>query len=117
MLTSDRKALSSTLEYSEYYLCFISPEVYEEYFEIGGGELFISLLEYNDYQGIEYYSDNAIRLSSTGATDLPGLALLPEDTLICIRCPNFLAAKSDKHLAHFNNAKKMLENILELKNS
>ena len=116
LLASDQKALSSTLEHSEYYLCFISPEVYEQYHKVGGDELFISLGEYKTaHPEIEYYADNAIRLSSTGASALPGLSALPEDTLICIRYPSFLAVKSDKHLAHFDNAKKMLENILDFK--
>ena len=115
LLASDRKALSSALEHSEYYLCFISPAVYEEYHKVGNNELFIPLDQYKDsYPSAEYYSDSAILLSSTGAYKLPGLSNLPSDTLICIRRPNVLAGKSDEHNDHFDNAKRMLESILKL---
>ena len=116
LLASDRSSLSSVLEHSEYYLCFISKAVYDEYHAVGSTERFILLDEYKDtYPELEYYTDSAIYLSSTAAYKLPGLASLPEDTLICIRHPSVLAAKSDEHVMHFNNAKKMLEKILDLK--
>lgn len=118
LLASDQQALSSALEHSEYYLCFISPAVYEKYHQEGEREIFISLSEYRaTYQDIDFYSDCAINLSSTKAYSIPGLSNLPVDTLICIRQPNYLANRSKEHTAHFNNAKKILNNLLELENS
>lgn len=115
LLANDQKSISSVLEHSEYYLCFISVAVYEQYRKVGDNELFVSLTDYKaENPEIELYSDSAIFLSSTEAHKLPGLSALPEDTLICIRRPSVLGAKSDKHLEHFENAKKMLGNILAL---
>ena len=116
LLTTDKSALSSVLEHSEYYLCFISKAVYDEYHAVGSSERFILLDGYKAaHPELEYYTDSAIYLSSTEAYKLPGLSNLPEDTLICIRHPSVLGAKSDEHITHFNNAKNMLEEILDLK--
>ena len=115
LLANDRQSISSVLEHSEYYLCFISKAVYEEYHKVGDEELFISLSEYKEANpDITLYYDNAILLSSTEAARLPGLSSLPDDTLICIRRPSVLGGKSKEHTAHLENAKQMLENILAL---
>ena len=116
LLTNDKSSLSGILEHSEYYLCFISPDVYEAYHKVGDNELFIELDEYKEKNPeLVYYSNSAIYLSSTAAYQLPALGNLPEDTLICIRRPSVLGAKSDKHLGYFEDAKEILKNILELK--
>lgn len=116
LLVSDKNALSTVLEHSEYYLCFISPAVYEAYHKVGDNELFISLDGYGESRPeLEYYNECAILLSSTPAYKLPGLSSLPEDTLICIRRPSVLGGKSDKHLEYLENAKEFLDNILNLK--
>jgi hypothetical protein len=115
LLANDRQSISSVLEHSEYYLCFISKAVYDEYHKVGDEELFISLSEYKTANpDIELFSDNAILLSSTEAAKLPGLSSFPSDTLICIRRPSVLGGKSKEHMAHLESAKQMLENILAL---
>ena len=115
LLANDRNSISSVLEHSEYYLCFISKAVYEQYHKVGDEELFISLDGYKTASpDIELYADNAILLSSTEAYKLPGLSSLPDDTMVCIRRPSVLGGKSKEHTAHLENAKKMLENILSL---
>lgn len=116
LLTTDRSTLSSLLEHSEYYLCFISVAVYEEYHRVGDNELFIPLTEYKETSPeLTYYSDSAIYLSSTSLAKLPAFSSMPEDTLITIRRPSVLGAKSDVHMMHFDNAKKILDNVLKLK--
>lgn len=116
LLTTDKSTLSSLLEHSEYYLCFISVDVYEAYKKVADNDLFIPLDEYRATNPeLNYYSDSAIYLSSTSAYKLPALSNLPDDTLICIRRPSVLGAKSDKHLEYFENAKQMVENIVKLK--
>ena len=118
LFTNDKSTLSSLFEHSEYYLCFISHDVYEAYRKVGDNELFILLDEYKAANpDLEYYSDSAIYLSSTAAYKLPGLSGLPDDTLICIRHPSVLAAKSKQHVEYFEDAKEMLENIIKLKMS
>lgn len=115
LLASDKSSLSSVLQHSEYYLCFISPAVYEQYHKVDDAELFVELDEYKaSHPELEYYASNAILLSSTDAYKLPGLSALPSDTLICVRRPSVLGAKSKDHTKYFEDAKKMLENILKL---
>ena len=115
LLASDQKSLSGVLENSEYYLLFISVGVYEEYHAVGDGEMFINLTEYAAYNtDAEFYAPGAIYLSSIDASRLPGLANLPDDTLICIRQPSILGGKSKEHTEHFENAKEMLINLLRV---
>lgn len=115
LLANDSKGLSSVLEHSEYYLLFISKSVYEKYHKVGDDDLFLDLAAYASYnREAEFYAHDAILLSSIDASMLPGLSSLPDDTLICIRYPNLLGSKSKEHKAHFENAKKMLINILEM---
>lgn len=86
LLIENKSILSETLIYSDYYVCLLSPSVYNEYKVIDGVEMFSPLSEYaqNDTD-IEYYSDSAVYLSSTGFYSLPGICNLPEDTLVCLR--------------------------------
>ena len=113
LLMNDQKALSSVLEHSEYYLMFISIGVYEQYHKVGDGEMFIDLTGYAGYNpDVRYYAPNAIYLSSIDASKLPGIANLPEDTLICIRETSVMAGKSKEHLEHLQNAKNILINLL-----
>ena len=115
LLASDSKGLSNVLEHSEYYLMFISKAVYENYHKIGDDDLFLDLTSYASYNpDAEFYAPNAILLSSIDASMLPGISSLPDDTLICIRFPSVLGGKSKEHQEYFENAKKMLVNILEI---
>ena len=118
-LNNDKKSLEGALEFSEYYLCFISPSVYEAYKGSGeGGSLFINLEEFASYVSPDaFYAPNAIKLSSTGFYNLPGISSLPEDTLICIKMPSAIAAKSKEHQKHLSNAKEILKNILIITNN
>ena len=115
LLANDQKSLTSVLEHSEYYLAFISTAVYERYHKTGDSEIFIDLTGYRDINpDAEYYSDNAILLSSIDASGLPGLKNLPDDTLICIRYPSSIGGKSKDHKRHFENAKEVLVNLLKV---
>ena len=114
LLATDRQSISSVLEHSEFYLCFISVSAYENYHNAADEERFVSLTEYaSDNPNIRYYSSSAIYLSSTALYELPGISNLPDDTLICIRRPSVLAGKSKEHTAHIENAKTILKNILK----
>ena len=116
LLASDKKSLSAVFEHSDYYLCFISVAVYEAYHNVGDDELFADISGYAaSHPSLQYYAPNAIYLSSTDAYNLPGLSVLPEDTLICIRRPSVLGGKSKQHKKLYNNAVDILENIIALK--
>ena len=86
LLSENKSILSETLIYSDYYVCLLSPCVYNEYKTIDGIEIFSPLSQYvKDGVEVEYYTESAIYLSSTGFYSLPGISNLPSDTLICLR--------------------------------
>ena len=112
---SDRETLTNNLGVSDYYLCFFSPSVYEEYMEGAGELLFASLAPYvNDGSGLEYYDESAVYLSSTGFYKLAGVSGFPEDTLICIRKINGVSSHFNSKNAkkQFSRAEDVLRNIL-----
>ena len=113
-LANDKKSLEAALEFSEYYLCFISPAVFEQYNEHGDVDMFISLEEFKSLAPESaFYSYNAIKLSACDFSKMPGISSLPEDTLICIKTPSVLASKSKEHEEYISRARTMLENILK----
>ena len=115
-LSTDKKALEGALEYSEYYLCFISPAVYEAYNERGEIDMFMSLDEFRSIAADDaFYSENAIKLSSTDFYKLPGIKTMPADTLICIKTPSILTSKSKEHAEYVSRAREAMRNILSLK--
>ena len=115
LLTTDQKTLSSVMSHSDYYLMFISVGVYEEYHKVGDEEMFIDLTGYASLNAdAVYYAPNAILLSSIEASRLPGLADLPDDTLICVRQTSVMGGKSKEHVKYQEDAKKMLTNLLKM---
>ncbi len=86
LIGENSRILRDNLTYSNYYLCFLSPAVFEEYAKIDGVEIFapISALV-STGSGVELYSTTAVRLSSTDFYSLPGICDLPDDTLVAIR--------------------------------
>ncbi len=115
LLNSDRNTLSSIFEHSEFYLCFVSPAVYEEY-KGEGGTMLRDLTHLKvDYPTAEFYADNAIKLSSLDFYSLPGISNLPDDTLIVLRTPNLMATNNNRHKEYVGNAERVLENILSYK--
>ena len=114
LLANDRKSIQSVFEHSEYYLCFISKSVYEEYGRVGDDEIFLNLNEFKK-EGVEFYTDSAILFSSLDASKLSGFSTFPDDTLVCIRRPSVLGGKSKEHQRYVENAKDILTNLINIK--
>lgn len=88
LLASDAEAMRTRFSVGEYYLCLVSPYVYGQYRGSEGSPLFTSLAPYvPEGVEVEYYSDSAIKLSSTKFwQDNPIVReALPEDTLLVLR--------------------------------
>ncbi len=85
----DRTNLGTIMVSGDYYLCFLSAEVYENY--KGTGRLMNLRALYSETSDIQYYDDTgeAIYLCSTGFSSLSGFSELPSDTLIVLRSVNF----------------------------
>ena len=97
LLNENKEILRDTVMYSSYYVCFLSPAVYEEYRTIDGVEIFAPLEALvAEGNNVEYYSSSAVYLSSTGFFSLPGISSFPEDTLICLKNPSVFASHFNK---------------------
>ena len=93
---SDRERLTDNFGVSDYYLCFLSVSVYEEYKEVSDAKMFVPLTQYvNESAAPAYYAEDAIYLSSTDFYSLAGINDLPEDTLVCIRNINAVSSHFD----------------------
>ena len=118
LVTTDSETLRDRMLYSEYYLLFISPSVYEDYKLIDNLEIFAPIASYAPVGAkLEYYSDRAIKLSSTDLYSLPGICEMPEDTLICLRLSSVVADAfgGAKNAENFKNAESALRAVLSYK--
>lgn len=109
----DRTNLGTLMVSGEHYLCFVSPEVYENY--KGTGRLMNLKALVGENTSLQYYDDTCegIYLSSADFSSLSGFSELPEDTLIVLRSVNFsthLNKKSNQKT--YGKAKETLLKIL-----
>ena len=115
--SQDSETLNDRLTGGEYYVIFISPELYDIYVEDYTEMLFMPLAEYGK-EGVEYeyYGDsgNAIYLRSTGFYDVPGISNLPEDTLVVLRTKGALDSVFSKRQTekNFSRSEEVIRNIL-----
>ena len=111
----DRTNLNTLLVSGEYYLLFLSPEIYVDY-SAESGRLANLKPFVNEGTPLEYYDDTgtAVYLSSTALYSLSGFSDLPSDTLICVRSANF-----SSHLNKKKNQKsyeKAVETVTKILN-
>lgn len=82
---SDRQDMSTIMASSDYYVCFISADVFEDYNKSGLFRDLSYLTPTSDTY--EFYNEEktAIRFSELEFSNLAGMTKLPSDTLICMR--------------------------------
>ena len=110
----DKQILVSTMMAGDYFLCFLSPEVFESYDKVEGDGAgvftsFPSVLPYG--ASVEYYNDKAtgIKLSSLDLYSLAGFSSMPEDTVIALRNTGFSThLNDDKNARDYDRSLKML---------
>ena len=113
LVKQDTERLHETMLYSSYYVCFLSPAVYEQYRSLGDVRMFHDLSSYDNGK-LEYLDEGAVYLGSTGFASLPGFADLPSDTVVCMRSLSAVAShlnKKDNEEA-FRRSFEVLEKIL-----
>jgi hypothetical protein len=103
LLEEDRESFEYYVYFGtsgDYYLCLISPYVFDTYSEkfseaTGGGSLFASVEPYldADYEGYELYGASAVKLSSTALYQNSATlrSILPADTLVALRVNSALS--------------------------
>lgn len=116
LAATDRKTLADRMYVGEYYICFFSPHVYEEYKQRDGISLFMPIANYApENNELEYYNEYAVKLSSTSLYDDPAIKnAMPEDTLIVMRIKSaaaslFGGAENDER---FRRSEEFLKSVL-----
>ena len=85
-IRDNTKALETSLLMSNYYVCFLSKELFLKYDELHGGAIFSELEAYTDADGeYEYASSRGIYLSSLDFYEMAYICNLPGDTVVCLR--------------------------------
>ena len=100
LLQQDSETLKERMIYSEYYLCILSKDIYEEYKTVDEVPLFMPLAGYIP-EGSEavLYTESAIELSSTQFGKLPIMQQLG-DAVICLRARSAVAEHFNKKQVH-----------------
>ena len=104
---------NTNIVYSNYYLCFLSTTVYENYKNTAGVNIFVPLGDYVNGTDAELYAPDAILLSSTDFGKSAGFSAFPEDTVICLRIHSEVAANlTGSSAEHYKNAENVLRALL-----
>ena len=117
LLRDDAQTLKDRLHIGEYYVCMLSPAVYESYNVEGEVSLFNPI---NDYArgagGLEYYDEYAVVLSSTPLYKNSAAVreILPADTLVVIRIKSAISSVfgGSENDERFARSEEILKNIL-----
>jgi hypothetical protein len=110
-IQNNTDTLYNSIMFGEYYLCFLSEDVFLSYESLYESSVFASIAPYEKEGGeYAYASERGIYLSSLGIYELPEIKKLPADTVVCIRLPGVLGAKDNGRV--YADAEKMLKAIL-----
>ena len=118
LINQNTETFKDNMAMSDYYVCFISKTLYDQYKTYGNETMFVPLSEYvNEDTTLEFYDTGAVLLSSTGFSSLPGIQNLPDDTVVCLRRVSAVAQHlNEKQTAEqFKRAEKVIEKILNYK--
>lgn len=115
LIAQDKERLDSNILYSDYYVCIITQDVYNQYKTVQELEMFAPLSQYADKSSeLIFYTDSAVYLSSTKLASLPVFSKLPEDTLICLRTKSAIASHFSKEQTEeqYRRSVEVIKNIL-----
>lgn len=113
LIADNSEIFNTNIVYSNYYLCFLSRTIYENYRTTAGVDIFMPLAEYVDGTDAELYAPDAILLSSTAFGKSAGFSSFPEDTVICLRIHSEVAASlTGSSAEHYKNAEHTLRALL-----
>ena len=114
LIYDNSSVLSDNMLHSNYYLCFLSEELFLKYCAEEAG-VFEQIGKYTE-EGAEYEHVNeyGIRLSSLPLYSRDGIRNLPSDTVVCIRRLGAVSTRFDKKAqTAFERAETLLEAILK----
>ena len=95
-MQTNYETLYSSIMYGDYYLCFLSEDVFLDYESRLDSSIFAPISGYTA-DGVEYSyaGERGIYLSSLAVHESTMLSMLPDDTVVCIRLPGVLGARDD----------------------
>ena len=98
LINDNKEKFENNVMYSDYYVVLISKSLYELNREVSGIPLFKPLQEYVDEgtEGLVFYTEDAVFLSSCPFSSLPVFNNLPDDTLVCLRMKSAVASHFGK---------------------
>ena len=111
VVADNAEIFRTNIVYSDYYLCLLSPSVYETYRVISGVEMFVPLASYVGEREVEYYAADAVLLSSTAFGKQIGFESFPPDTLVCLRILTDLQGKKRDSVEKYERAEDMIRNL------
>ena len=117
LLNDNKSNFLETIRYSDYYLCFLSEELYKEYKTIEEVQMFEDLTSFTTDESTAAFLDScAVYLNSTGFSDKPIFEDLPENTVVCLKKVSALASKFDKKDSdkHHARAEETIKKIINL---
>ena len=114
LIRDNSKALSDNMLHSDYYLCFLSRELFLKYCaeEVG---VFEEIADYTAAdKSYEYVNEYGILLSSLGVYSRDGIKTLPSDTVVCLRRLGAVSTRFDKKTEKaYENAALLLTELLK----
>jgi hypothetical protein len=116
LINNNRETFKNNLLYSDYYVCFVSVSLYDEYKLVSDTNIFTDLKKYveSDESPLVFYENEAVYLSSTKLASLPEFSSLPEDTLVTLRIKSAVASIFSKSETEkiYQNSEDVIRNIL-----
>ena len=96
LIYDNSKVLSDNMLHSDYFLCFLSEELFLKYCA-EEAPVFDRIDDYTaEGKSYEYVGEYGIRLSSLGIYSRDGIRKLPSDTVVCIRRIGAVSTKLDR---------------------
>jgi hypothetical protein len=120
LLKEDAATLKDRLYVGEYYVCLLSPSVYDTYNADEDVSLFCPVAEYADgAEGLLYYDEFSVVLSSTPLYKNSAAVreILPADTVVVLRIKSAIASVfgGSENDERFERSEEIFKNILGAK--
>ena len=111
LLNQNNEAFRDLMLSSPYYVCFLSDTLYLEYSR--NIPTFSPLAGYVGENEVEYLDECAVYLRSLPFKDLPGISILPENTVICFKAKTAFSGYfgNEENDRQFKQSEEVIRNI------
>lgn len=114
LLLQNNEDFRQNMLYGDYYICFISENLFKEYTKDKKNNPFMYISQYlPENSDCTLASEYGVYLSSTPLANKPGFKKLPENTVICFRILSDFSSASSKTKQRYSNAESTLRLMLK----